>query len=556
MLNWLRRYWHTLRYLRWQQIAYRLKYALPRAVPRSVGVQKTRIWTRDPANTWPMWMQATLQKDLSFVFLNEAGTLSSPDSWNDPAHSKLWLYNLHYFNDLSAIGAQDRRDDLARLVSRWIKENPSPRGNGWEPYPTSLRIVNWIKWGSTQPDLVEQHWNASLADQAYALNQRLEFHILGNHLFANAKALIFAGAWFQGELAERWMSAGLKILEREILEQFLPDGSHFELSPMYHATMTWDLCDLLMLARLSNLTVLTTQVSKWKRVLKQAMVWLNFMTHPDGEVAFFNDSAMGAAPRYADLKHYAELFLDVEVKERSVSDFDLFYAKSSGYCQITAGPAALFIDVADVGPKYLPGHAHADTLSFELSLHGQRLFVNSGISVYGEGSLRRYQRSTPAHNTVVINGEDSSETWAGFRVARRAQPINIKIQKYENSIQIEAAHNGYLRLPGKNIHHRCWMVTKNTLQIADSIEGKFNHALAFFHLHPSVEAEMLDGEGQVLELRVSNGHVARMKVRGGAVSIGAGYWYPEFGLKLENKHVILNAQDASFSIEISWDERF
>jgi hypothetical protein len=32
----------------------------------------------------------------------------------------------------------------------------------------------------------------------------------------------------------------------------------------------------------------------------------------------------------------------------------------------------LILDVAPVGPDYLPGHAHADTLSFELSLFGQR----------------------------------------------------------------------------------------------------------------------------------------------------------------------------------------
>ena len=40
------------------------------------------------------------------------------------------------------------------------------------------------------------------------------------------------------------------------------------------------------------------------------------------------------------------------------------------------------MDVALIGPNYQPGHAHADVLSFELSLFGQRLLVNIGTSEY------------------------------------------------------------------------------------------------------------------------------------------------------------------------------
>ena len=43
------------------------------------------------------------------------------------------------------------------------------------------------------------------------------------------------------------------------------------------------------------------------------------------------------------------------------------------------------LDVARVGPDYLPGHAHADTLSFELSLYDRRTIVNCGISQYANG---------------------------------------------------------------------------------------------------------------------------------------------------------------------------
>ena len=84
-------------------------------------------------------------------------------------------------------------------------------------------------------------------------------------------------------------------------------------------------------------------------------------------------------------------------------------------------PFLLVCDVAPIGPDHLPAHAHADTLSFELSFKGRRVFVNSGTSEYGLSAERQRQRGTAAHNTLVLDEENSSEVWAGFRVARRAR---------------------------------------------------------------------------------------------------------------------------------------
>ena len=61
-------------------------------------------------------------------------------------------------------------------------------------------------------------------------------------------------------------------------------------------------------------------------------------------------------------------------------------------------------DIGNVGPDYIPGHAHADTLSFEMSVFDMRFIVNSGTSVYGLGAERLRQRGTAAHSTVVIDG--------------------------------------------------------------------------------------------------------------------------------------------------------
>src|SRR5262249_16951821 len=148
----------------------------------------------------------------TFRFLNHESRVEAAADWNDPAQEKLWLYNLHYFDDLNADNAAERKGRHEELLQRWIAENPPATGHGWDPYPTSLRIVNWIKWflvGNRPPAGTLK----SLASQATWLRNRLEYHLLGNHLLANSKALIFAGTFFEGTAPDGWRSKGSPLFD-------------------------------------------------------------------------------------------------------------------------------------------------------------------------------------------------------------------------------------------------------------------------------------------------------------------------------------------------------
>ena len=118
------------------------------------------------------------------------------EDWNNSSWAKLWLYNLHYFDDLTAINSRKRAGWHNFILEKWIDENQVGKGNGWEPYTISLRIVNWIKWSLSGNELNKNHI-ISLNTQVHYLTKNLETHLLGNHLFANAKALIFAGLFFE-----------------------------------------------------------------------------------------------------------------------------------------------------------------------------------------------------------------------------------------------------------------------------------------------------------------------------------------------------------------------
>jgi uncharacterized heparinase superfamily protein len=324
----------------------------------------------------------------------------------------------------------------------------------------------------------------------------------------------------------------------------LADGGHFERSTMYHALVLEDLLDVVNVAHAYGDTV----PDAWLDAIARMRRWAAAMTHPDGGIAFFNDAAFGIAPERAALEAYAaRLGLRAEAEDGA----PLVVLEASGYLRARANGAVLFCDCAPVGPSYMPGHAHADTLSFELSLNGSRLFVNSGTSEYGLGAERERQRGTPAHNTVVVDAQNSSEVWAGFRVARRARArLHSASTAADAMVLIDASHDGYRRLPGKNEHRRVWALGGSALRIDDTVSGRHASAVARFHLHPSV-AVRVESDGSVA-VGVS-GLTVRMRFEGAArVDVEHTTWHPRFGVDEVNRCVAALFAQSALTTHVTW----
>ncbi len=519
------RFWRTVRHLRPVQISGRLWFTLRR--PRPVLTSPPPLRPLPVSWQTPARHAASLVSPTRFRFLNAEADLTEI-GWDHPDQPKLWRYNQHYFDDLHGEGAGARVDWHRALIEAWIAGNPPGTGTGWEPYPTSLRIVNWVKWGlnGNAHSAVAIH---SLAVQARWLMRRLEYHLLGNHLFANAKALVFAGLFFEGAESRTWLERGLNILAREISEQFLLDGGQFELSPMYHALAVEDMLDLINIAEAYGRESIA---ALWRGRVPSMLRWLQAMSHPDGGISFFNDCAFGIAPDNAELRDYAYR-LHVPASEALPQ---LTHLENSGYVRMQAGAFTLLADLARIGPDYLPGHAHADTLSFELSYAGQRVFVNSGTSEYGTGPERLRQRGTAAHNTVAVDMRNSSEVWSGFRVGRRARPQSVSVESDGGALYAQASHDGYRHLAGQPLVSRRFEVQASSFVVADAVSIDMP-AKARFHLHPSVSVNALTEDGAILTL--SSGQQLRLQCSGEPLMVEDSSWHPEFGVTLPNRCLVL-----------------
>jgi len=519
----LLRYFHTLRHLRPGQISWRIRRRLIQPRPDLRAAPPLR----GACGPWRQhrWRAPTMLGPERFRFLNEERQLHFPDAWNDVGLDRLWLYNLHYFDDLNATATDDRQAWHRALIRRWMSENPPARGAGWESYPLSLRIVNWIKWALAGGEL-EAEAVHSLAVQVRQLRRQLEFHLLGNHLFENAKALVFAGLFFGAKEGAEWLKEGARLLEEQIHAQILSDGGHFELSPMYHSVILEGMLDVANLYLAFGMQLPETR----RRVIWRMFDWLRVMSHPDGEIAFFNDAAFGIAPSLEQLERYAEELGFARKHFRTGSCL----LSASGYARLEQAGAVVLADVAAVGPDYLPGHAHADSLSFEFSLGGQRVLVNSGTSVYGTGPERQRQRGTAAHNTVRLDGEDSSEVWSGFRVARRARVKLGRVDLGDNP-QLEASHDGYTRLKGHPIHRRGWTLDAKALSVRDRIDGSGTHFFEMaYHFHPDLILESTGPEAYAV-FRKDGGRVLAVQVDPNmAWQVEEGSWHPEFGVSVTN----------------------
>ena len=539
-------YVNTIKYLKIVQIVNRIKRKIFKPKPRFMIGKLRNIG----AGIWDSHFheKQSLFEDNQCEFLNLSHQINCISDWTSPSKSDLWIYNLHYFNDLNSYGANMRRDLQQSWMKKWRVENQIGFGKGWDPYPVSIRIVNWIKAFktglNTSPDLLN-----SLATQAEWLSHCIEWHLLGNHLFSNAKALVFAGDFLDGPDADRWKAMGLEIISTEIDEQILEDGGNFELSPMYHALMLIDLLDLL---NLSNAIKLSLPAKLVKKIEAKAIKMLSFMDgvcHLDGNISFFNDATFGIAPDRASIFQYAQklgLFtLERNKKEANgliISDF-----KESGYISARTKDFSLIADLGQIGASYIPGHAHADTLSFELCFGSERIFVNSGVSEYGFSKNRLTQRKTKSHNTVSINQMDSSEVWHGFRVGRRAKIIDRYVDHANQ--EFSASHDGFWVQGCKCIHKRKWKVSEHEVVFEDELDGDFESAEGY--LHPNVQIQSQVDDKVIL---TNNGTLIEVHFEGCQVSVAPTTWNPQFGTTLPTKLLIFKFYGSRVSTKISWDE--
>ena len=542
------RYLRTTRHLRMRQLGHQLLRRI-RHCPE--GARNLPALESMPELRWPAGLELPEPSSASalhdqrailsgeLVFQNRLETVGFPPDWNITNAPRLWRYHLHYHEFLWLLDFAHAR----AVVLHWIANHRLGPGQvGWEPYPTSLRLANWcaVFFGHHRAHTIEDEtlcatlW-ASICEQAAHLQRSLEWHLLGNHLLENGVALALAGSCFAHSIAQSWFRTGYKILQRQLQEQILQDGGHIERSPMYGCRILYDLL-LLNATRDGAITNLV------RPYLKPVATWLAAMTHPDGEIALMNDSAFGISQRPSDL---------IRRSGSRPARIGTFVLAESGYFTASTSEGHYVIcDAGPIGPDYLPGHGHADLFSFELSLYGKRVVVDSGVSSYEADPMRDYCRSTRAHNTVEIAGQNQVELWSTFRVGRRCKPRDVKCTKLSDGFELKGTHDGYHHLPGRPTHTRMLRWRENgSLTIVDQIDStRPVPAVARIHFHPDCRIDNLDNQSAVVDF--PGGRILITGLRWSILSEDDSYYCPAFGVVRANPCLAFSSLTKTLSATI------
>jgi uncharacterized heparinase superfamily protein len=372
-----------------------------------------------------------------------------------------------------------------------------------QAYPASVRarrIAVAIRCGQRQ-------LGKELARAARAVILQLEFHLMGNHLLENAIALVCAASVTRGPEAELWWQIGSALLTRELVEQFLADGGHFELSASYHLALTAGLLEAIALVEGGERQ--TAQL--WRDVATKALQWALSVEAPDGTYPLFNDASLDSAPPiHAVVELGRSCGIHVRQPPRPATGPWFSHLSSTGW--IVAGSGGdlwLCIDVARDGAPYQPGHVHADALTFELWVGGQRTIVDYGVASYAVDAARADTRATRSHNTVEIDGCDSSEVWNAFRVGRRCKAWINAIECSREALVMEMEHDGYSWLAGNPSHRRRFSIEQGRVRVQDWVIGGGHRGMSRLRLDAKAKG------------RVSVTTSSPVQLRNGS-------WYPKF----------------------------
>ena len=353
------------------------------------------------------------------------------DKWHFDDKSALWNFNLHYFEFLfSLVDAYRKTSDKKYLeksietIRGWINQNPKgDGGEGWSPYTIDLRLTNWLGYYAAVHTELDDDFQSlfinSIHEQYEFLSRHLEKDILGNHYFEDLKALVLCAMFFNDEPV---LHTALKAFKAECKEEILPDGMHFELSPMYHKLIFEGVVRVVVALKDKGLD--DCEVNGYLQPMLD-VAWS--LEEGLDRIPLFNDVGNNVAKSLQALVSACKEHFGItpEYKSRFID---------SGFYIFKQNDWKLIVDAGQPGPAYIPGHAHCDAMSFELFKTGKPVIVNCGTYAY-QCKERSFFRSTAAHNTVMVNDTEQSQCWGAFRMAKRSK-VNV-VSVSEKSIVIE-----------------------------------------------------------------------------------------------------------------------
>jgi hypothetical protein len=475
-------------------------------------------WMRSP-ETGKLWPQ------IHWIDID----LSAPQAAGDP--KIVWELNRHqqllwlglaycYTRDESYV------NEYLYQIESWIEQNPYQIGINWaSSLEIAFRAINWI-WALAFFINSPRLHNSSLLKIVKSLILHLEaisrnpsiYTSPNTHLIGEACALYIGGLLFEEQKSsKRWRKFGAQILKTELERQIFKDGAHKEQSAYYHAYTVEFYLLAEILARRNGETIegrgddsaLARACEYLMHICKPGRELTSFGDEDGGKILMFDRTNYGnpsdllatAAVLYrrSDFKYFSCEFHEATLWLlgcKGLERYDELASSQPRQKSIGFGDSGHVALRGDWSPDanymlfhcphmtHLPGHSHADCLSFEMSSGGRSRVIDSGTYRYNDRlEVRNYFRGTSAHNTVRIDYRDQSEPKDTFKWQRQARAQLLYTVFSPAGDYLYAEHNGYLALPNPCLHRRAVLFARpDYFVIWDEFTGNGEHNYeSFFH---------------------------------------------------------------------------
>ena len=451
----------------------------------------------------------------------------------------IWELNrLHHLTSLALAYIWTEKDAYWETIEQhsrsWVEQNPFMVGLNWKsPLEAGIRLISWalVAWLTADEARSSDLFRRGLRDTIYAhqyfIRTFYSKHSSANNHLIGEMAGLYIGAvcwpWFRE--SARWRALAREQLIRALDEQVNADGVGRELATEYQLFI---LEFFVLAGALGHAVGEPFPSSYWQR-LQEMAAFLEAVSDRNGHLPLFCDGDSGQViseyasppqrarslrrllrpaaegtvkPTFSDLR--ARLLLWGEAPEafpvKPALQPAAWAYPQGGYYALGAnrGETDELLVVLDAGALGMPplyAHGHADALSFWLSYQGQVFLVDPGtFSYYGDDAWRAYFRSTAAHNTIRVDGEDQSLAGGRF-LWRQIAACHVSHSESQGTyIMVEGEHDGYQRLADPVTHRRAICVRRPTsdVRIVDRLTCRDAHEVElFFHFHDQCEMRQL-----------------------------------------------------------------
>jgi Heparinase II/III-like protein/Heparinase II/III N-terminus len=532
------------------------------------------------------------------------------DPEDDRNVKQVWeLSRLHHLTVLAAAWRLNGDDRYTSAISRhlwsWWDANPVLCGVNWSSgIELGIRLVSWVwirrlldGW-SGAPALFED--NRVFATQLYWHQRYLAtFPSRGssanNHVIAEAAGQVTASCafpWFAE--SQRWRSDAAALLHRELERNTFPEGVNREQAFDYHGLV-------------AELGVVAAAEAEAAGEPLDPAVWATLCQMVDVVAATLD--VVGGAPRYGDgddgralvvtdpranrwqslLAVGAAVFgpapwwpptqADMQscllggLVRRIVHDgprptqrpahfanagLTILRSPTGGgngeelWCRCDGGPHG-FLSIG--------AHGHADALSIELRHDGVEILSDPGTFRYqGSPAWRSYFRSTIAHNTVELDGEDQSVPGGPFMWTRQAQGTTLDVSTAGPVQHWTAEHDGYARLEAPARHRRTVTLDADDRRVVidDVVHSDGPHQLRMaYHLGPSVRVELHGCRAELSWAAADRSRVRAVltlpqelqwRLYRGNADPALGWYSPSFGIKVPSSTLVGHGRMATATL--------